>query len=180
MTAKRKTLDPHLDLRLPCPSSSPDERHIYEMRVSLLLADTAYCGDAPEDRRAAERATDALIKHYREASCRGRMQVLDIRVRFFCDDLKARNGGRLLAPKGGAPDKEHERFLVAFWINERIVELGHKRGNVEFALREAMARFGLGYESVRGTYYAALAEIDWPRQVEWQRVFEKAARGTLF
>jgi hypothetical protein len=69
------------------------------------------------------------------------MQDLDIRVRFFCEDLKARNGGTLPNPRGGRPDKDHEHFRIAFWINVRIAALGQKRGDVRTALWEAKKRF---------------------------------------
>jgi hypothetical protein len=127
MTARRKKPDPFVSIAPPPSPASPHECYVYKMRAEILLA----AASPPSSRRVdtegmqeERRATDALIKHYREVKRHGRMQDIDIGVRLFCEDLKVRNGGKLPSPKGGRPAEEHEHFRIAFWINERLAELG--------------------------------------------------------
>jgi hypothetical protein len=109
-----------------------------------------------KNERAQQVATDELIKLYRQHAKRGALHNLDLGVRNFCEDLKARNGGRLPTPKGGRPHDEHRRLLIAIKVTETIEAIkasGGKRGTVERALHRVATDFCIGYRRVREIYY---------------------------
>jgi hypothetical protein len=92
------------------------------------------------------------MKMCRDAEKRGTMSRLDIRVRTFCEGLKARNRGHLPKPKGGRPTDEHGRFLLAIEVRERAEALGRKHGSVEQALKDVSERRKLSYDYVKEVY----------------------------
>jgi hypothetical protein len=90
-----------------------------------------------ERERARDFARDCLFKMYRYAERRGKLEDLDIRVRFFCEESRERNAGILPLPTGGRPTLEHRRLSLAVHVIEEIEALGRKRGSIELALKTA-------------------------------------------
>ena len=135
-----------------------------EIPILLRLAQPTYSEIEGEtnvrERRKRERERDSainqLIKLYRDAGKRGKLEQFDFRARMFCENLKGRSGGRLPKVRGGRPIEEHRRLLIAVRIQEAIEILGKdKRGSVARALR-AVARLvgkhNVSYEAVRKIY----------------------------
>jgi hypothetical protein len=98
---------------------------------------------------------------YREAEKRGQMERLDPAVRFACELLKDKNGGRPPKAKGGRPTDEHRRFLIAVTVQGLIEADPKKRGSVERALQKTSERLGVSYDHVRDIHY--------DRNPEWRR-----------
>jgi hypothetical protein len=69
--------------------------------------------------RARDSATDDLIKMCKDAEKRGALAKLDIRVRNFCEGLKAQNRGRLPKPMGGRPIDERTGGNRRSWEKTR-------------------------------------------------------------
>jgi hypothetical protein len=125
----------------------------------------------------AKSASDALIKICRAAQKRGSLARLDIRVRNFCEDLKAGSSGHLPKPKGGAPiGKRHQRLLLAVKVHEEIEArkaLGEKSvtDQVLRDLAEQMAerRTGVGYDYLKRIHYDRDPEWEQAVRVELDR-----------
>jgi hypothetical protein len=188
MTKKRKGFDTERDIKISIGSLSLEEseKKCRAARISHLLRDACPTffeieGEKdPAKRRANERArdqaTDALIKLYREAERRNGLSELDISVRFFCQDLKARNGGKLPNPKGGRPAEEDRYLRIAFYITEKAEVRGGGHGSVEGALKDAAEHFNLDYKTVRDIYYETRAAEDWPSVVKAERAWRSLRR----
>ena len=115
-----------------------------------------------ERERARDFARDCLFKMYRYAEKRGKLGDLDIRVRFFCEQLRLHNDGILPRAKGGRPVSDHRRLLIAVHVHQEIEALGRKKGSVEKALKHVAEDDGVSYEYVR--------EIHYDRDPEWRRI----------
>jgi hypothetical protein len=132
----------------------------------------------PDARERYRAARGELLKMYRDAEKRGTVQMLDIDVRMFCEQEKARNGGALPKSPGGRPPKEHERLLVAVHVLERIAALRKQRGKVETALWETAARFGLAYRHVRDIHYDT--DPKWRQTVRAEMAWRNLPAGEVF
>lgn len=105
-----------------------------------------------ERERARELAIGRLVKIYREAENRGRIDELDFCVHMFCEELKKRNQGQLPKAKGGRPTAEQRRLLIAVHLEEAIERRGKLRGSVKAALEEVAASDGVSYDHVSDIY----------------------------
>jgi hypothetical protein len=183
MSKKRKGLDVERDVTISSDSVPAEElqKLNLEMRLTYLLRDACPTWSEIEgepnaakrkaNERARDIATDALMRIYRDAEKRGLLSKIDYRVRSFGDDLKARNGGNLPAPKGGRPVEEDRYFRIAVYIEEKTKALGGGHGCLEKALDDAADHFGLAYTTVRDIYYDERAREDWERMVELERAW---------
>jgi hypothetical protein len=116
-----------------------------------------------ERKRAQNIATDALVTMYRNiGDVVTLLDIFDPRIRIFCEDLKAHNGGRVPRPKGGRPPNENKRLRIAASVREAIEAGGKRRGSVDAALEKAADRFHVSYDTVRDIYY--------DRDPEWRRI----------
>jgi hypothetical protein len=136
----------------------------------------------PRKRRERERARDfahdCLFKMYRYAERRGKLEDLDIRVRFFCEESRERNAGILPRPTGGRPTLEHRRLSLAVHVIEEIEALGRKRGSIELALKTVAKRDNVSYDHVRDIHYDP--DPGWRRVVAAElarRKFENESKG---
>jgi hypothetical protein len=143
----------------------------YIPEVDILLRDANPTRSEIEDepdptkrearQRECERARDELMRMYRDWQ-RGTSPI-DFRVRLFCENWIAKNGGRLPQPLNtGRPPNEHHRLLIAVHVEEAIEAHGGKRGSVESALREVAERDRVSYDHVRDVYY--------DRDPEWRNI----------
>jgi hypothetical protein len=135
-----------------------------DVRIHLRNAQLARfeIEDEPDERKRRElirdrdMGKDELIKMYRDSLKRGTLDRLDWHVRNFCEDLKARNGGRLPMPKGGRPRDDDRRLRIAIKVIETIEAIkasGGKRGTIERAIRQVATDFCVEYRRVREIYY---------------------------
>jgi hypothetical protein len=104
---------------------------------------------------------------YRDSQRRGTLDSLPWQVRDCCEFLKKQNGGRLPAPKGGAPSNLHRRLLIEMRIKTSIEREGGVRGSVTRALKDAAKHFRIEYRLAREIHYDS--DPEWRRlvKVEW-------------
>jgi hypothetical protein len=126
--------------------TQPRKGLYYRPEISALLRDAQPLRDEIEGERnkqkkkRAERlrdiATDELIKLCRDPESMAQLSAPDrLSVRAFCAQLEKRNGGKLPAPRGGAPPKDHKQLLIAVKVDEAIAAQGDKR-NVTRAVKQ--------------------------------------------
>jgi hypothetical protein len=108
-----------------------------------------------ENKRKEEDATDQLITIYCDHEEQGWLDELDLQVRFFCEQLKSWNGGKLPRRIGGRPDGSHRRLLIAMSVREAIAQkkAAGTRGAVEQAFKDVAVKFNITPRSVQDIYY---------------------------
>jgi hypothetical protein len=117
---------------------------------------------------ACKLAADELLKMYWTAKRHGTMAQLDIRVRNFCERMKAGNGGVLPKPKGGRPTDVRHRFLIAVEVQEARDTRGRKYGSLEQALQEVSKRRKISYDHVKDSYDGRGARFVFIPFKEWR------------
>jgi hypothetical protein len=121
---------------------------------------------------ARNSAIDTLIKLYLHAEKNGYLARLDLGIRNFVEELKARNQGSLPEPKGGRPFGERvKRLKLAIKAQEAIEAHGKKRGSVEAALLEAADREGVTYNYLKEIHYDP--DPEWRLAVKAERALMK-------
>jgi hypothetical protein len=106
-----------------------------------------------ERERARVSAFEVLMRMYREAEARGSLHRLDPRVRNCIEGERARSGGHLPKPKGGAPTgKRHHRLLLAVKVREEIEACGKKRVT-DAVLRNVAEQMGVSYDYLKRIHY---------------------------
>jgi len=123
-----------------------------------------------ERERARDTAKGELFKLYRDAEKRKAVHRFPLELKWFVEAEKARNNGVLPRALGGCPAKEHERLLVAVYLQEAIAALGKRRGRVKLALHEAADHFRLSYDHVRDIHYNRDRDLDDRELEEWRRL----------
>jgi len=151
------------DHTLTKPRKSP----YYHSDVRILLRDAmptyAKIEGEPDPRkgdkneRTRDIAKDELIKLYLWYEKHRALHLLDPQVRIFCDDLKARNGGRFPARKGGrrratdAADASGVGLLPYGGSQRGAQDLRRSRGTLACGVTRGRAARGLwcGVRSLR-------------------------------